>query len=336
MPLMSTDALAAVGDELRHAIRPAGPPAFREPLLATLHDAPFSDPAWIYERKLDGVRVIVVRDGDHLTLWSRNHKAMNAAYPELVDALVEQGPARYVADGEIVAFDGETTSFERLQGRIHITDPARARRTGIAVHCYLFDLIVLDDADLSGLPVVARKEVLHRAFDFDDPLRFSVHRTGDGTSFYEEACRHGWEGLIAKRADATYPSGRSRDWLKLKCGRRQEFVVGGFTEPHGTRTGFGALLIGYYDNGALRYAGKVGTGYDSATLQRLRATLDSLEQDDSPFAARVREPGAHWTRPELVAEVAFSEWTADGKLRHPRYAGLRTDKNPHDVVREGT
>ena len=233
-----------------------------------------------------------------------------------------------------MAVEGQTTSFARLQGRIHITDSRRARRTGIAVFCYLFDLLVLDDADLTRLPLRARKQVLRQAFVFDDPLRFSVHRDTDGEAFYEEACRHGWEGLIAKRADSVYTSGRTRDWLKHKCARRQEFVVGGFTEPRGTRVGFGALLVGYYDDGRLRYAGKVGTGYDAATLRRLRAKLDDLEQDESPFSERVREPGAHWTRPELVAEVAFSEWTGDGKLRHPRYQGLRTDKHPRDVVRE--
>lgn len=179
--------------------------------------------------------------------------------------------------------------------------------------------------------------MLRQAFTFDDPLRLSVHRNTDGEAFYAEACKHGWEGLIAKRANSTYTAGRSRDWLKLECGQGQEFVVGGFTEPRGTRIGFGALLIGYYQGGDLRYAGKVGTGYDSATLRQLRARLDQIEQADSPFTGRVHvagEPGVHWTRPELVAEVAFSEWTGDGRLRHPRFEGIRTDKAATDVVRE--
>jgi bifunctional non-homologous end joining protein LigD len=331
------DALAAVDDDLRHLIRDAGGPQWRQPMLATLTDARFSDPAWIFERKLDGVRVLVVRDGDDVTLWSRNHKPMNAAYPELVEAFAAQQLQGFVADGEIVAFEGDTTSFSRLQGRIHITDPARARRTGIAVYCYLFDLMVLGTADLTRLPLRARKQALRAAFTFDDPLRFSAHRNTDGEAFYDEACRHGWEGLIAKRAASTYTAGRSRDWLKLKCGHGQEFVVGGFTEPRGMRIGFGALLLGYYQDGELRYAGKVGTGYDTATLRGLRARLDELEQPDPPFTGRVHvagEAGVHWTRPELVAEVAFSEWTGDGRLRHPRFEGLRTDKAATDVVRE--
>jgi DNA ligase D-like protein (predicted ligase) len=333
----ANDAFAAIDDELRHRIADADRPQWRQPMLATLTDARFSDPAWIFERKLDGVRVLVVRDGDDVTLWSRNHKPMNAAYPELVEAFAAQQPQRFVADGEIVAFEGDTTSFSRLQGRIHITDPARARRTGIAVYCYLFDLLVLGKSDLTRLPLRARKTVLRAALTFDDPLRFSAHRNTDGEAFYDEACRHGWEGLIAKRASSTYTAGRSRDWLKLKCGQRQEFVIGGFTEPRGARVGFGALLLGYYQDGDLRYAGKVGTGYDTATLQDLRVRLDALEQPDAPFTGRVHvagEPGVHWTRPELVAEVAFSEWTGDGRLRHPRFEGLRSDKAATDVVRE--
>lgn len=318
---------------MRDRIR-AGHPQWREPMRATLTAARFSDPAWIFERKLDGVRVLVVRDGGAPVLWSRNAKRMDAAYPELVEALAAQGPHRFVADGEIVAFDGATTSFARLQGRIHITDPERARRTGIAVHCYLFDLPAYEDADLSELPLRARKQLLRQAFDFSDPLRFAAHRNTDGEAYFAEACSKGWEGLIAKRADSTYTSSRSKAWLKFKCAQRQEFVVGGFTEPQGARIGLGALLIGYHDDAGLRYAGKVGTGYDEATLRDLRARLDDLEQADPPFVDAVRERTAHWVRPELVAEVGFSEWTTDGKLRHPRYEGLRTDKPAGDVVRE--
>lgn len=335
--MAANDALNLIDDDLRHLIRDAGRPQWREPTLATLTDERFSDPAWIFERKFDGVRVLVVRDNDEVTLWSRNHKTMNPAYPELVEAFAAVAAQRFVADGEIVAFEGHTTSFARLQGRIHITEPDRSRRTGIAVYCYLFDLPVLDGADLSKLPLRTRKLVLRQAFTFEDPLRFSAHRNTDGEAFYAEACRRGWEGLIAKRADSAYTPGRSRHWLKLKCSQRQEFVVGGFTEPRGTRVGFGALLIGYYQDDDLWYAGKVGTGYDTTTLQQLRARLDQLEQADPPFADRVHdagERGVHWTRPELVAEVAFSEWTSDGRLRHPRFEGLRTDKAATDVVRE--
>lgn len=330
---MTVDPLAAIDAGLRHLIRD-GSPQWREPMLATLTNARFSDPAWLFERKLDGVRVLVVRDGGEPALWSRNHRPMSAAYPELIEAFAEQGPPRFVADGEIVAFEGGTTSFARLQRRIHLTDPDRARRTGVAVFCYLFDLPVLGDADLGRLPLRVRKQILRRAFAFDDPLRYSVHRNTDGQAFYDEACRSGWEGLIAKRADSTYVGGRSRDWLKLKCAFRQEFVIGGFTEPRGSRVGLGALLIGYHRDGGLKYAGKVGTGYDTATLRQLRRQLSELEQAESPFADRVRMADAHWVHPKLVAEVAFSEWTGDGRLRHPRFEGLRADKDAADVVRE--
>lgn len=326
-------ALEAIDDEQRALVVDAAP-AYLEPMAATLTDSPFTDDAWIFERKLDGVRVLAVRDGGDPVLWSRNHKPMDAAYPELVEAFARHGPDRFVADGEIVAFDGATTSFSRLQRRIHLTDPARARRTGIAVFCYLFDLPNLDGTDLRRLPLRTRKQVLRDAFTFTAPLRFSAHRNRDGEAYLAEACARGWEGLIAKRADAPYVSRRSRDWLKLKCSRRQELVVGGFTEPRGSRIGFGALLVGYHDERGLRYAGKVGTGYDTATLRSLRERLDALAVDDSPFVDRVRETSARWVRPLLVAEVAFTEWTGDGRLRHPRFLGLRTDKAADDVVRE--
>jgi ATP-dependent DNA ligase len=166
-------------------------------------------------------------------------------------------------------------------------------------------------------------------------LRYSAHRNTVGREYFEDACGRGWEGVIAKRAASRYRGGRSKDWLKFKCVRDQEFVVGGFTEPQGSRAGFGALLVGYHDGpGPLRYAGKVGTGYDERTLRALRARMDSLERDSSPFQDRVREKGAHWIEPELVVQVGFTEWTTDGMLRHPRYQGERTDKPAEDVVKE--
>jgi DNA ligase D-like protein (predicted ligase) len=259
---------------------------------------------------------------------------MDASYPEIVEALAERGGPRFVADGEIVAFDGAQTSFATLQPRIHLTDPADALATGINVYYYLFDLLYFDDFDATSLPLRQRKQLLRDAFEFGDPLRFSAHRNGEGERFYAQACERGWEGLIAKRADSPYRHGRSGDWLKFKCVRDQEFVVGGFTDPQGSRAGFGALLIGYYEGERLRFAGKVGTGYDNALLQHLRARLDTLEQDASPFAERIRERGLHWVRPEVVVEVGFAEWTGDGRLRHPRFSGLREDKDAGDVVRE--
>jgi DNA ligase D-like protein (predicted ligase) len=303
-------------------------------MLATLTDKRFSAENWIFERKLDGVRAIASRDGDTPKLWSRNQKSMNNAFPEIVEALAEQGGPRFVVDGEIVAFDGEQTSFAKLQPRIHLTDPRRARATGIEVFYYLFDLLYFDNFEVSGLPMRQRKELLKDAFDFRDPLRFSEHRDRDGEKFFEEACAKGWEGLIAKRADSPYRPGRTTDWLKFKCVKDQEFVIGGYTNPQGSRFGFGALLLGYYEDGKLRYAGKVGTGFNEVTLRDLTAKLTKLEQDTSPFDEPVPERHIHWVRPEMVAQIGFSEWTVDGKLRHPRFEGLRDDKNPAEVVRE--
>lgn len=304
------------------------------PMLATLTDARFSDPDWLFERKLDGVRVVAGRDTGEPVLWSRNHNRVNASYPEVAEALARRAPRRFLVDGEIVAFEGERTSFARLQSRMHRGDPRMARWTGVEVFYYVFDILALGGVDLTGLPLRARKRLLPECVEFVDPLRYSAHRTGDGVEFFREACSLGWEGLIAKRADASYHSGRSKDWLKFKCVAGQEFVIGGFTDPRGSRLGFGALLVGYYQDDLLRYAGKVGTGYDERTLRDLRARLDTLTRTDSPFADTVREPGAHWVTPELVAQVGFTEWTGDGRLRHPRFLGLRNDKRAADVVRE--
>jgi DNA ligase D-like protein (predicted ligase) len=269
-------------------------------------------------------------------MWSRNEKSIERTFPEIAETLAGQGGPKFVVDGEIVAFDGDQTSFAKLQPRLGLTDRKRIEATGVRVYYYLFDLLCYDDTDATKLPLRQRKQLLREAFDFEDPLRYSEHRDTDGERFYEEACAKGWEGLIAKRADSPYQGGRTRDWLKFKCVKDQELVVGGFTDPQGSRHGFGALLLGYYDDGKLRYAGKVGTGYDESTLRSLRAKLDGLTRDRSPFAEQVRERGAHWVEPELVAEIGFSEWTGDGRLRHPRFLGLRDDKTATDVVREQT
>jgi DNA ligase D-like protein (predicted ligase) len=310
-------------------------PGWREPTLATLTDRRFSDDGWIFERKLDGVRAICARGSGPPTLYSRNHKVMDHAYPELVEALAARGGPRFVADGEIVAFDEHgNTSFSALQPRIHVSDPGRARTTGVPVYYYLFDLLYLDDQDTTALPLRQRKALLRDAFDFADPLRLSTHRNAEGEKFFEQACRRGWEGVVAKRADSTYRPGRTPDWLKFKCAQGQELVIGGFTDPQGARHGFGALLLGYHENGALQYAGKVGTGFDEELLASLHARLKEREVASSPFDGPVKEPGAHWVRPDLVAQIDFSEWTRDGRLRHPRFAGLREDKKAAEVVRE--
>jgi DNA ligase D-like protein (predicted ligase) len=303
------------------------------PMLAVLTDDRFSDPDWLYERKLDGERLLVFRDGDRLRLMTRNRHEVTDTWPELAEALARQPAQEFVADGEVVAFDGAVTSFSRLQGRMQTSDRDRARASDIPVHLYLFDLLHLSGHDLTGQPLRRRKSLLKRALHFEDPVRYTPHRNEEGEAFFEEACEKGWEGVIAKEAGAPYVHGRSRKWLKFKCTRGQEFVIGGFTEPEGRRRGFGALLLGYYEDGALRFAGKVGTGFDDSFLTSFRKTLDDRRQDTSPFADAVEED-ALWVRPDLVAEIGFTEWTSAGKLRHPRFLGLRRDKPAEEVTRE--
>jgi bifunctional non-homologous end joining protein LigD len=318
----------------RRLVRRARQPQWVEPMAATLTDERFSDPDWIYERKLDGVRVLGFKGGGRVRLYSRTRHEQNGAYPEIVEALEAQDPDM-VVDGEVVAFEGRQTSFARLQGRLGLRDPDRARRTGIAVFLYLFDLLYLEGHDVSRLPLRTRKSLLRRAIGFRGPLRFLTHRATRGEAYYAEACSKGWEGLIAKRASAPYQHRRSPDWLKFKCVAEQEFVIGGWTDPQGSRAGLGALLIGYHEDGALRYAGKVGTGFNERTLRDLRERLDGLARPESPFDRGAALPRtAHWVEPKLVAQVGFTEWTHDGRLRHPRYLGLREDKRPRDVIRE--
>ena len=305
-----------------------------EPMKATLAERPFSDPGWVFERKLDGIRALVFHEHGDVRLFSRTRKRLHG-YPEIEEALAARGGPVYVADGEIVAFEHGRTSFSRLQGRMQLASPEAARRTGIAVLLYLFDLVWFDGHDLRQLPLRARKSALRRAFRFRDPVRFVTHVNGRGEQLFEEACRKGLEGIIAKRAESPYVHRRSRGWLKLKCSFEQELVIGGFTAPKGSRTEFGALLVGYWEAGRLRYAGKVGTGFDRGTLRSLGAAMRGIERDDPPFAdIRPVPRDARWTEPELVAQVAFSEWTRDGRLRHPRFTGLRDDKPAREVVRE--
>jgi len=320
----------------RALLRPCSQPDWIEPMLATLTDERFSRAGWLFERKLDGERCLAFRRGDSVRLVSRNRQPLAPTYPELVDALAAQPSGDFVVDGEIVAFEGRATSFARLQRRMQLRTPEQARASGVTVFLYLFDLLHLDGHDTTQLPLRRRKSLLRSAVAFDDPLRLTAHRDTEGETAFGQACRRGWEGLIAKRADAPYRPGRSTDWLKFKCVHEQEFVVGGYTEPHGRRIGLGALLVGYHDErGRLRYAGKVGTGFDDASLHELAARLATLEQDGPPFdGAGLPRRDVHWVRPELVAQIGFTEVTRDGRLRHPRFHGLRRDKAPAQVTLE--
>jgi bifunctional non-homologous end joining protein LigD len=310
--------------------------AWIEPELATLTNDRFSDPAWMYERKFDGERCLTYRTGDQVALMTRNQIDVSATYPELRDALLSHRSAGYVVDGEIVAFDGDSTSFALLQQRLGVRDPGPDLLRRVPVVYYLFDVLIAGGRDLRPLPLTERKPALRELAMFDDPIRFTEHRDGNGEPFWDEACKKGWEGLIAKRASSPYRAGRTRDWLKFKCVNSQEFVIGGYTDPQGSRIGFGALVVGYYDPvGRLVSAGKVGTGFNSRTLSTLSASLAGLERDRPPFdAGELPRSRVHWVEPRLVAQIGFSEWTAAGQLRHPRYEGLRHDKDPATVVRE--
>jgi len=330
-----TDIVAGLPPAARKRVRRTPEPAWVNPMLATLTDRRFSDPNWIFETKLDGERCLAFKSGSTVRLLSRNRQLLNNTYPEVVEALERASSHDVVIDGEIVAFDGKRTSFEKLQGRIGIKDPEAARRTGIPVFYYVFDLVHVDKYDITGVGLVLRKGLLRKAVTFRGPVRFETHHDTKGEAFYQEACANGLEGVIAKRRDSDYePGKRSPEWLKFKCVNEQEFVIGGFTDPAGSRIGFGALLVGYYERGTLRYAGKVGTGFDTPTLLGLRRKLDARKSTGSPFADEVKVKSAHWVKPVLVAEIGFSEWTRDGKLRHPRFLGLRTDKPATQVVRE--
>jgi len=321
------DALAGLSAPERARLRRAPAPARFEAMKAVLTDERFSDPAWLYERKLDGIRCLAVRDGQRLRLRSRNDLSLDGRYPELVEALARNRARRFAVDGEVVAFAGARTSFARLA--------ERGRHPGTAVFLYVFDVLWLDGHDLRALPLRARKAVLRRALGFRGPVRWTPYRYRDGEALYREACRRGWEGVIAKRVDSAYTAARSRDWLKFKCENQQELVIGGYTAPRGSREELGALLLGYHRDRELRYAGKVGTGFDRETLRDLARRLSALRRDTSPFAGDAAPArGTTWVQPRLVAQVAFTEWTRDGRLRHPRYLGLREDKDAGDVVRE--
>ncbi|HZB27269.1 MAG TPA: non-homologous end-joining DNA ligase, partial [Gemmatimonadales bacterium] len=305
-------------------------PSWIPPMLATLTETLPSEGKWLYEPKLDGVRALIYVTGGVVRMYSRNRKPLNDAYPELVEALEPAVRGDAVLDGEIVAFDAErgVTSFARLQQRMQLRDPLRARRSRVPIHLYLFDCLFYEGVDLTGLPLVDRKAVLRDVVWYDDPIHFTPHRTTGSAEMLRNACAQGAEGILAKRADSRYVSARSTEWLKLKCTKQQEFVIGGFTAPQGTREHLGALLVGYYDGKSLKYAGKVGTGYDRRTLEHLYQRLLPLRQSASPFSEGPAPVGeVQWVTPKLVAQIGFSEWTSAGLLRHPRFLGLRNDKS---------
>jgi ATP-dependent DNA ligase len=286
-------------------------PSWFEPMAAKLTADRFTDPAWTFERKLDGIRVLAYKDGPRVQLWSRNRLALTDSYPDVVRAIAQLPVKDAILDGEATGAWG---------------------RQGDADY-HVFDILWLNGRRVTTLPLNERRRLL-AGIQFRSPVARVLPVGGDAP--WEHACREGWEGVIAKRLDAPYESGRSSNWLKMKCEATQELVIGGFTDPQGARVGLGALLVGYFESGGFVFAGKVGTGFNTALLTALRERLDALEQPKPPFTVAVGLPKlrAHWVRPEIVVQVAFTEWTSHNKLRHPRLLGLRHDKSAREVVRE--
>lgn len=285
-------------------------PDWLEPMAATLTAERFMDPAWTFERKLDGIRMLAYKEGSRVHLYSRNRLSLLTAYPAVANAL-----ARVPVTDAI--FDGEATGAWGRQGRADY---------------HVFDVLWINGQDVRPLPLEARRALLS---DIPFALPIAQVKPLAGPEPWARACKEGWEGVIAKRLDSPYESRRSKHWLKMKCEATQELVVGGFTEPRGRRVGLGALLLGYFAGGDFVFAGKVGTGLDTALLLSLRDQLDALRIEQPPFTTGTGLPKtAHWVRPQVVVQVAFTEWTGHGKLRHPRLLGLRIDKAARDVTRE--
>jgi len=308
-------------------------PKFAPPELATLVAQPPAGEQWLHEFKHDGYRILARLDHRRVELYSRNAHDWTQRFPAVAAALERLPAEQAMFDGEVTVLlpDG-TSSFQALQNQLS------GVKTGQLVYM-IFDLLHLDGRDLTAARLEDRKAALARLLsspsDRAAVLRYSDHVIGSGADFFARACRLGLEGIVSKRRDSPYRGARGADWLKIKCLKQQEVVIGGYTEPEGSRVGIGALLCGVYDHGRLEYIGKVGTGFDHRTLRELKARLAKLEQETSPFASRPVGAGrAHWVKPQLVAQVSFTEWTSDGKLRHPAFHGLREDKPGTEVSRE--
>jgi len=283
-------------------------PEWLEPMAAKLTQERFTGPEWLFERKLDGIRLLAFKNGTDVRLLSRNRLPQD--YPSVRRAIAELPPHDVILDGEAAWDPGSRVAY------------------------HVFDILWLEGRSVTSLPLEERRRLLKTL-----PLQVPLARVSelDDARPWERACAEGWEGVIAKRRDSPYEHRRSPHWLKMKCEATQELVVGGFTDPQGTRVGLGALLVGYHEGEDLVFAGKIGTGFDTKMLRDLRARLDALEIPAPPFTKGTGLPRVrfHWARPEIVVQVAFIEWTRHGKLRHPRLVGVRFDKAAREVVREG-
>jgi len=313
--------------------RKAPLPEFIPPQLATLVDKPPSGGAWFHELKLDGYRLLCHLDRAQARFWTRNRKDWTTKFPTLGKAAKALRLKSAILDGEVVAMDASgRSSFQKLQQQIN-----KNAAGGLVFH--VFDLVYLDGFDLTRCALRERKRVLAELFagvSETSPLRYSDHIEGNGAPFFKEACKFGLEGIVSKLADSPYESTRSRSWLKVKCLRRQEFVIAGYTLSD-KGIPFSSLVLGVYEKGQLIYAGRAGTGFSNQMRVDLKKTIDKLARKTRPFAVIPSDPGlrrAVWAEPTLVGEVAFTEWTDEGIIRHPSFQGLREDKKPTDVVRE--
>jgi bifunctional non-homologous end joining protein LigD len=296
-----------------------------QPMLATLIAEPFDRPGWVNEEKYDGIRALAYRTGKRIRLFSRNLKESTAQFPEIAHVLSGLPGGDFVLDGEIVAFDRhDVTRFQILQ--------RRALEEGIKPVFAVFDCLELDGQPILKSPLRSRREAVETLLSANPgPLLVARRLSTNGFEAFKAARAKGWEGIIAKDDSSCYePGKRSRHWLKIKCRKESEFVIGGYTAPEGHRHHLGALLVGLYDGRRLRFAGKVGTGYSEDVLADLAKKMAPLAARNSPFEPPPPESGVTWLRPKLVAQIAFAEWTQDGRLRQPSFLGLRDDKNPTD------
>lgn len=299
------------------------------PMMAKLTDEPFNHPDWIFENKWDGFRAIAEIGNDEILLYSRSGNSFKEQYPQIVDGLQKLPVQQVILDGEIVVQDEKgRVIFQELQNF--------QNKPTEHLYYYVFDLLYLNGEDLRHLPLLKRKQKLADILKNTDPIRFSEHRIENGIAFFKEAQKLQTEGIMAKKADSIYLTGkRSDNWLKIKTHLRQEVVIGGFTEPKGSRKYIGALLLGVYKNGKLQYIGQSGSGFNLKSLEMLHKKLMPLTQPESPFAGKVKVSRAvTWVKPELVCEISFAEWTAAGLARQAIFEGLRDDKKATDVKRE--
>ena len=337
----SNRAAAADGTAVKRAARASAGhaeplPRNVKPMLTTLVDAPFDDDRWLFELKWDGYRAIAVIEKNAVTLTSRNGKDLLQQFGEMKGLATAFRSIPVVVDGELCVLDEDgRPDFQLLQSREKPEARGLKRRKPSPVTFVVFDLLYADGRDLRERPLEERKRLLEKIVLPDRGVLYSQHVLADGKDLFALAQRRGLEGIVGKVRTSPYRSIRSREWVKIKAKQRQEFVIGGWTEPRGSRAEFGSLLIGYYDADTFRYAGHVGSGYDGKLLTSLMAKMKPLERKTSPFvdAPKPNTP-AHWIKPQLVCEVTFTEWTRDNILRHPVFVGLRIDKDPKNVVRE--